>query len=1461
MRLALGVVLALGAAPVAFAAQVTFDFEDPAKYGYPDSLCVNSPAPPLFNRPEYGFQTQDYIEDPAGCDEGVYGGGFGSDSRLTAGINSTDSNLLRFSWVDPTDNRSWLRLPAYTASGQAVLNASPTVHLGVGSSIEMKVAVYGMDENEWESTSGQLEFGLIIRETGENLPLGANGGLTGDLEFVGIDSKGYGVDPDDDPNTPVGGTTISHHGTFAWTTLKWTFIDVSGEVKVEVSVNGGTPVQKDIIGFTGDSVLLADFDRGTLDSLAIRKPEADTPTKKWFVWIDDIVIDAPGVVDPVAIAGTVLEVMTEVTVVNISDDATQVTLYRNATEVLGTAYAPFTNNAHTFTGLVLAADQSLTATQVIGGVESDPSGAAVVQTVVIWHENFDSYANQAAFNAVWQITGNTTEPERIMWSNLAAASCPKSAREPGAIGGTTASRARVAATIPGAPEAGGYDGSDAVPLNVTWWFRHELGAVPHNARNWLSLQSWSGNAYESGTRRAELALGNYNALPGGTTVYNCRTYPGDWSLLDDGPVGNENAARKPNEWNKMQIRVKTGTVDFLVNDVLYKTVFRPNPNDKYDSIVIGSGLTNGDNNAWYDSITVSYGDPIVETYPPPLPEPTVVGPLLPDLYPTTVTVNDLRADATHVRVWADATLIGSTTLSGETTKDVNVSSIPNNSRITATQVLPEGESCRSSYAGVLAAFPAPVVSVPISGGAITVTVTDLHSNATSVKVYINGSPVLPSTPVTGGQPSVVVTVPELVDDDLVQATQIVNGFESPLSTPAVRVYTQGVGALRVAIGVREVSGASGPVGADGGGAGAIEFIGYTNLSGAPGGKALVPGGSWQQITFDPATDLIRNCNNGNGILDGPSHPWYTLEHIAFTIDPDHPKRGPYAVYIDDITNGGVTFGGFEAYTAPTVNGTVMFRQPTFSGGTAEFLESTPDSTTVTNEQARTGNNSLKVEWAWKDEQTTNWLRLSTYNAINQPNPQVNLSGPVTMWMLLCGAPEVFVGNILVDGGDTVAVIGVSAAADSVQVYTDGDPTPIGSAAGNGMATVNVTGLSLATGQVITVTQTVGGAEGCTGASVTVGDCAQIPAVGLTGPLVNLDEEVTVTGIDESAQQVSVYELGNPTLIGTTSAGGTGTISVPVTALSTGQVIVATQTIEGLEGCLPTSGMVVGSGITSTLRIALGVREPDSPVGDELEWVGASGPAGGPVAPTQVITPGSGWKTLTFDHTNLVQAFTGNGIVQPNVEGVVRIDHLAIIRDVGSTDTGPYVLYIDEITNGIATLQGFENAPPGSEVWFQEPTFSGSTAIHLLSQPNVAGVDASQAAVGNQSYRTEWQFVDDDSARWLRLVTYFVPESEIEVDLTQGVTMRVMLAPVPTVPVCNDPPQDVDGDGDGDVDLLDFGVFSQCFNGPNRPYASVLPEMLAKCACLDQDSDDDVDLVDFGVFSACFNGPNRAPACE
>src|SRR5438093_1089631 len=116
---AFGSCLLLVVCPAALGATATFDFENlpSASYGTADANCVNNPTPPLFNRPEYGTQTASFIVDPAGCGEGTIGGSGGSDSLLTAFFRASapNSNEVRFSWVDPTLDTSWLRLITFAA--------------------------------------------------------------------------------------------------------------------------------------------------------------------------------------------------------------------------------------------------------------------------------------------------------------------------------------------------------------------------------------------------------------------------------------------------------------------------------------------------------------------------------------------------------------------------------------------------------------------------------------------------------------------------------------------------------------------------------------------------------------------------------------------------------------------------------------------------------------------------------------------------------------------------------------------------------------------------------------------------------------------------------------------------------------------------------------------------------------------------------------------------------------------------------------------------------------------------------------------------------------------------------------------------------------------------------------------------------------------------------------------------
>jgi len=105
-------------------------------------------------------------------------------------------------------------------------------------------------------------------------------------------------------------------------------------------------------------------------------------------------------------------------------------------------------------------------------------------------------------------------------------------------------------------------------------------------------------------------------------------------------------------------------------------------------------------------------------------------------------------------------------------------------------------------------------------------------------------------------------------------------------------------ALRVGLGIRETTNAPGtPIGANGGNAGGIEWVGITNsISGQPQPNRLVAASNWTTVEFNLPVEPARNFASGNGILSTASG-LAVLEHLAFV-----PAAGntSYDVYLDDF---------------------------------------------------------------------------------------------------------------------------------------------------------------------------------------------------------------------------------------------------------------------------------------------------------------------------------------------------------------------------------------------------------------------------------------------------------------------------------------------------------------------------------------------------------------------------------
>ncbi|MCB8933496.1 MAG: PEP-CTERM sorting domain-containing protein [Fimbriimonadaceae bacterium] len=219
--------------------------------------------------------------------------------------------------------------------------------------------------------------------------------------------------------------------------------------------------------------------------------------------------------------------------------------------------------------------------------------------------------------------------------------------------------------------------------------------------------------------------------------------------------------------------------------------------------------------------------------------------------------------------------------------------------------------------------------------------------------------------------------------------------------------------LSISLGIRE-TGVSGAIGSNGGTTGGIEWVNKDGLT-------LTLDGTWQQFTFDLANDPLTPFagTSANGVLDGISG---TIEHVRIK---SNGFDGPIQLWMDDITNtitppGGAptdfVFGTFEGYADGTE---AVFQEPTFSGSTSGFLTG-PSASVVTNSVAHSGQASDAISFQFIDTATTNWVRLTTFNTPNQPNPliQFDQQSKVSFWMRGNAVPE----------PATMAVLGMGALA-------------------------------------------------------------------------------------------------------------------------------------------------------------------------------------------------------------------------------------------------------------------------------------------------------------------------------------------------------------------------------------------------------------------------------------------------
>lgn len=307
-------------------------------------------------------------------------------------------------------------------------------------------------------------------------------------------------------------------------------------------------------------------------------------------------------------------------------------------------------------------------------------------------------------------------------------------------------------------------------------------------------------------------------------------------------------------------------------------------------------------------------------------------------------------------------------------------------------------------------------------------------------------------------------------------------------------------------------------------------------------------------------------------------------------------------------------------------------------------------------------------------------------------------------------------------------------------------------------------------------------------------CLDVPGVQVTGPLATNIPTVVVTGVSNAAERVTVYQDSGSGMVAVGSTNllsPTGNVHVAVSGLARGAQVAATQTLGGQESCVPTTGSLVGGGANPSIRVAFSIRANptlEGPVGaassgtnSHIHFLGSSTVLSG-AAPEQgaVLQPSTNWQTVTFTRGDI------NAPIDPSViwngtnplEGMFGgLDGIAIASE---GDTGPYVIYLDDLANGThGIVQDWESADAGAANYqFNSPGFSGTTSGNLLAAPNQSVVTTATSVSGSKSLRVNFQFNSMDNNKWVRLVTAnnTGAAQNPQFDLNEPISIQVLLLP-------------------------------------------------------------------------------------
>jgi hypothetical protein len=1452
----------------------------------------------IFRAPQTSGSTQGIVVNVTGEDNNT---AFRTASPLVGASEGLVAYQVNWAWTNTTDPDAWVRL---TTIGTA---DRPNPSLDMRGKVRFKIANVG---DVQAFGTGAIGLVIGIRETDVPVPQLADGGVTGAIEWVGVDPTVNAiVEPevggDGLANTTAAGddvqviavgqpalpgdTIIGPGGNGMIDTApagddfaRFGYVRAANGTKVplpvvtlapspvyyaieidlmtgDITVDGGTPIDGAIAGFTGDGVLSTPSFRGTLEHIGLTNVTTDTGVNI-LMYIDEVQFEATEpdpVVAPVVVS-PIVNGDVSVTVTNIIDDADVVTLNRDGL---------FDRDC------TIGVDCALNGDDVVFDITDDP--AVTDQEFSAKQRNGVSLIESPESAAVTVLAQLPPYTFSLIVDESGSGSCSTAAPSWEWVGVTSVIPGSAGGTF--SPQGASLNSNDAVWQAVDVRLDNDDLILPTSG-----IAGGDGALIDSPTGFYTLDSLWFTAA-GGTTP------TGPWEVLVDRiTYVDANEMEGPPlltmEDGASQFSGVRGQSPTLISSTANSTLGSFDgtrshrllwsygaPVDNADSIGIlqrfGTGGCNSSIFVPDDAVAIRFymvlrGQPTS----PGVPLPTITGPIIAGTQDSVRVGVD--ATAVEVQLYINGEAAGApVALSAQTSVDFTGLTLNPGDSVSAKQTLPplrgvEPQVSDFAYPrGVTSQPLPPSVTAPVLPSATSVTVTNVlaqpFATASVVTVYVNG---VPGTPVaTGGLTSVNVTIPAAQPLQSITATQTVNGEESDeslavtVSVPAPVIY-YAPAAGDTTVRVTSVADAST----------SVTVVNTTTL--AEGTLNLTPGPENKTVDVTVAElnagDVLVAYQTAAGVDSANSATeTATVGAVTNTIWCDTFEYADQAAFnalwtpvgtnsqLQLSTLRNATVGGAKSMLSPATPPNYRSSRGVMGAFTATDLEPIVWNVTIWDPGVTGVNHYSDLNNNAGSAQLCEIGMTTLGPGATQTHYQARIvgnGGP--NWVHL----DQFDGPTRSTGWHVFTMV-IKGPADGfanrheIDVYVDGK------LARKGLQTTSL---------FQPKEPRIGAGFASAAAGSSFDDyCAEVgpirfnevteqpPLPPTLDDAVEVDSTtITVSGVAATATVVEVFANGGGSPIGSIDPAGAPTVDVPITGHVQFDSLTATQTTSGGTS-VASSAIEVGDG-NGDIFVSLGIREtgdagplgsPGTGVGS-IEWIGATSTVSG--APQGIaLSVSPNWQTVTFDPTGDVLSFLGNGVID-GTRGT--LEHLAVAVNAGSAgrSSGIYSIYIDNVVNVGAgeggadvVITDFEGFAENDEVLFQEPTFSGSTAANLTPLPSASENRFETDNGGAASQRLTMFFRDTTAARWARITTggtANVPAPII--DLTKPIRMDILLAEVIIV------------EQTGACDRND-GTCSETLEVDCLPYVCDVTALAGQTCFADADANGTVNAADRGQISA------------